>query len=457
MVSHVINPRLAKFACNDRDRTESSLRSIGASMTGTSKVYDHASECFLWPTLVDSNAWECACRDIAKLTRLVRSYVGKRLQANVEQAAVAFGVSAAYISLARRSAFREMSSYLARPDFVFVGDTAKVLELNIDSSLGGLGTADDVTVRSLSDVTIREALRSVHYRMLPLAPTLAQLCKTLILDLLPNDGLQSVAIVDWSDEISERPWPYLRLADRLRDSGLNVEIAGEDAWELRRDGFYANGTRCNCVFRGLTPDERLRNHFSHVENVIGAQEQGLAFLLSDFLAPFYSSKLVLAHLYEEADSGALPPERATFVRAVLPWSRILCEKRTSDETQQTIDLVPHILRHRNRYVVKSACGGSAREVHIGLEHSATAWEEVVLSGLRTADHIVQEFVRPVVCEHAVLAPSGVDVQEYHCVFSAFVVGDRCVGSCVRGLPVGRDLRITCTKGAREGIVLCVSP
>ena len=62
-------------------------------------------------------------------------------------------------------------------------------------------------------------------------------------------------------------------------------------------------------------------------------------------------KASLAVLSDERNAGLFDREAAALVRACIPWTRVV-EERHTEHHGEAVDLVPHVLAHRERLVLK---------------------------------------------------------------------------------------------------------
>src|SRR5690606_12900977 len=107
-----------------------------------------------------------------------------------------------------------------------------------------------------------------------------------------------VAIVDWADEIRSVPWPYLRMMDNLTAAGLEVVVVAAEDLEYVSGSLFGAGVKIGTVFRGITPGARVHSEWPSLRPLLRAWQEGTVCLVSDWWAPFFSSKRVLALLSE---------------------------------------------------------------------------------------------------------------------------------------------------------------
>ena len=101
-------------------------------------------------------------------------------------------------------------------------------------------------------------------------------------------------------------------------------------------------------------------------------------------------KAFFALLTDEAFAGLLSADEREFVARVVPWTRRVEERRTT-EGRPDVDLVPHVLEQREGLVLKPAHGYGGASVYVGSETAPGDWERAVGQALAGA-WVVQERV-----------------------------------------------------------------
>src|SRR5262249_28808510 len=92
----------------------------------------------------------------------------------------------------------------------------------------------------------------------------------------------------------------------------------------------------------------------------------------------------------ERHQGPFRAEERRAIDAHSPWTRRLEERRTT-RAGEPIDLVPYVLRHRERFVLKPNDDYGGKGVVLGWAVGEAEWGQAVAAGLRTP-YVVQERV-----------------------------------------------------------------
>ncbi|MCJ1679017.1 hypothetical protein MTF65_17060 [Streptomyces sp. APSN-46.1] len=144
---------------------------------------------------------------------------------------------------------------------------------------------------------------------------------------------------------------------------------------------------------------------------------------------FLSSKLTMGML-SEGRPWMSAAERA-LVDTYLPWTRVLSHRWTHRGVrgERKVDLVPFVVDHRERLVLKESIGMSGKQVVIGRQTGRAEWEALVCAAAERGTSVVQEFVEPRTCRLAMVAdgadePHDADVAP---VFGPLLFGGRPAG------------------------------
>jgi hypothetical protein len=426
-----------------------SFRLVESAVTSKSKtIYNDRTQFFLLPMLVMESTWHAVKRDMALLVSIVKFEVDRRLQGDRFSGALELGLSPSEAELiCRTGSFA--GEALARPDCMITKDGPAFLEANVDSSLGGLGTADDLADVYLDSPYLGGLLRELGARHEPIIPELARLLGSYASG---RHGL--VAIVDWRDEIDEVPWPYERLIERLDKAGVRAILANEDELEFDRNLFSVRGQAVSVVFRGITPGPRFKDEHRRFDPLWAAASHGCVALCSSLDAMLYGSKIALAWVSEAAEERLLDDDKRAFAARCVPWTRVLRDCSVS-RGGTNVDLAAMCLSEQAELVIKGAYDYSSRSVIIGRETSESEWRSAVSKALTEKSWVVQQFVPPPRVRQPVLTADGLDVIDFNANIASFVIGGAAFGSCLRGLPSDEHLRISCALGAREGVIFPV--
>jgi hypothetical protein len=166
-----------------------------------------------------------------------------------------------------------------------------------------------------------------------------------------------------------------------------------------------------------------------LEPVRQAIEHG-CLLLATQTAGFIANKLTMG-LLSEGRPWLSAAERS-IVDTYLPWTRILGDRSTT-HAGQTVDLLPHALRHRENLVLKRGIGTNGKQVVLGRDTEQRQWQSLLEGAASAGDSIVQEYVPAQSCRLHIIADSDESPHEVEVypVLGPFLFGGRPGGIMAR--------------------------
>ncbi|MEH1055661.1 hypothetical protein V6U89_10680 [Micromonospora sp. CPCC 206171] len=269
-----------------------------------------------------------------------------------------------------------------RPDVLLSGGEPRIVEYNIDSSLGGGFDADTVIQRFAHLYRERGLLDGVPARP---APSLLDQRFVAIRDELGlADGARVALLMDFDAEYPglDDPETFIRilspLADQARRFGIDLVIAPVATATLDADRrLVVGGAPVDALFRLFVPNRVTPS--AGLEAVAGALAAGTLPMFVSAAAWLLGNKVNFAWLYEDLDQ--LPADDQALIRRYVPHTVVLTEAELDRALAEQADLV-----------AKPADGSAGHDVLIGPELSAAAWADGVRAAVRRGGNILQRYM-----------------------------------------------------------------
>jgi uncharacterized circularly permuted ATP-grasp superfamily protein len=196
-----------------------------------------------------------------------------------------------------------------------------------------------------------------------------------------------VAIVDWAEVKTRADQEILREAFLAR--GFACVLADPRGMEVRGGRLWTPERPVDVVYRRAVLSE-LVEHEAEVTAFLAAYSARLCPFVNSLRCRLSEDKAFFAVLTDETFGHLMSEGERAFVAAALPWTRKVEERRTLKDGRE-VDLVPYVLRERERLVLKPAHAYGGRSVYVGDETPAAEWEDAVRAALG-APWVVQERV-----------------------------------------------------------------
>lgn len=297
--------------------------------------------------------------------------------------------------------------------YVVEENVLKCVEYNAETP-AGIGYADVLTEVFAGLEPMKRFMERYPLRTLP---SLQKLSDALVgaYHKSGGQGLPNVGILDWrevptlneheiSREYFERQGMKARLADPRSLEYVNGRL-------LTEDGFHIQLIYKRVLFSELYGRMGMDNP------VFRAYRDGNVFITNSISAKMLAKKASLAFLSDERNAHLFNADQHRAIAAHIPWTRVV-EERTTEYDGQTVDLLPFLSQHKDRFVVKpnDEYGGSG--VMLGWECTQEAWDAALKVAL-DRPHVAQERVTVVqrnfpawISGQLEIAPRYVDADPY---------------------------------------------
>jgi len=195
----------------------------------------------------------------------------------------------------------------------------------------------------------------------------------------------TIAILDWPDVPT---WSeFLLWRDWLEALGYPCVVGDVRAAEYRGGALWAEGRRVDVVYKRVLIHELVgREGMDHP--LVRAVRDGAVCMINPFGCKLLHKKASLAVLSDERNARLFSDGELAAIAEHLPWTRIVEERHTGFHGAQ-VDLVPLLLRERDRMVLKPNDDYGGAGIVLGWEVDDHAWEAAVRRAL-AEPYIAQE-------------------------------------------------------------------
>ncbi|MFI7490063.1 hypothetical protein ACIBXA_16955 [Micromonospora echinaurantiaca] len=269
-----------------------------------------------------------------------------------------------------------------RPDVLLSGGVPRVVEYNIDSSLGGAFDADTVVRRFVDVYRARGITDRVRLEAAPSA--VDRRFAAIRAGLGLPDGARVAMLLDFDAEYPglDDPQRFLRVlapvAERAAAFGLDLVIAPVSGVTLADDSrLVVDGAPVDGVFRLFVPNRVTPS--AGVDALEAALAAGTVPMWVSSAAWLLANKLGFAWLWEDAD--ALPAADRDLIHRYVPRTWAL-----------TPALLDRAVADRADLVAKPADGSAGVDVLIGRECDPDGWRDGVRRFAERGGFILQEYV-----------------------------------------------------------------
>jgi hypothetical protein len=196
-----------------------------------------------------------------------------------------------------------------------------------------------------------------------------------------------IAILDWREVPTYSE--FLLFQDYFASQGIACTIADPREVEYRDGLLFAGDFPITLIYKRVLLSELVdRGGLDHP--VLRAVRDGVVCMVNPFRCKILHKKASLAVLSDERNAALFTPAERQAIDAHIPWTRRI-EERMTRFHDQTVDLVPFVREHRERFVLKANDEYGGKGVFLGWQTDARAWDEALRTAL-AEPFVVQERV-----------------------------------------------------------------
>jgi hypothetical protein len=199
-------------------------------------------------------------------------------------------------------------------------------------------------------------------------------------------AVPNVAILDWADLPTANEFELL--CDYMVAHGLPTIVATPD--ELEYDGKHLScgEFRIDLVYKRVVIHELLARA-DDTHPLLRAYTDRNVCLVNPFRCKIMHKKAAFELLTDEAFAGWFSASERDVINESVPWTRRLAERKTR-RREQTVDLIEHVRRHRDNFLLKPNDDYGGRGIFFGKDSSESEWDGALSDALEHGDYIVQE-------------------------------------------------------------------
>ncbi|MGE3527304.1 MAG: hypothetical protein AB7I33_15405 [Gemmatimonadales bacterium] len=196
-----------------------------------------------------------------------------------------------------------------------------------------------------------------------------------------------IAIVDWPDVPTRSEFVLYR--DFFAGLGLECVIVEPAELEYGGGRLSAAGGTVDLVYKRVLLTELVQRGGLDQPLIRAVRDRAVC-MVNGFRCKLLHKKASLAVLSDERSARLFRPEELEAIRAFVPWTRVVEERRTVFH-DEPVDLTAFMTANRERLVLKPNDDYGGAGIVLGWEVDGSAWEQAMRVAL-DAPYIVQERV-----------------------------------------------------------------
>lgn len=200
-----------------------------------------------------------------------------------------------------------------------------------------------------------------------------------------GSGVPNVAIVDWHDLPTANEFVLLR--DFFISYGVSTIICGPEQLEYEEGRLRCGDFPIDVVYKRVIINELLA-HCDDSHPLLRAYLAGDVCLVNSFRCKLVHKKASFELLTDDENADWFTAHEREVIQQTVPWTRRVVQRKTQHQGRE-VDLVEHVLKCRQQFVLKPNDDYGGRGIFFGDRSSASEWDAALKIALE-GDYVVQE-------------------------------------------------------------------
>ncbi len=315
-----------------------------------------------------------------------------------------------------------------RLDAFTCGDSVKFVECNAEtpSSLPDQRGLNEVLleVPAMREFARRHELRQFD----PASALVSSLVETFNEWSGGASRAPNVAIVDWADLPTSHE--FVLLDDYFNARGVPTIVCSPEELEYEGGRLRRGDFTVDLVYKRIIIHELL-TRCGERHPLLRAYADGRACFVNSLRCKPLHKKAALELLTDETQSQrfGFDAEEREVISECVPWTRRVSERATTRGGER-VDLIEHVRRRRESFVLKPNDDYGGRGVVVGPRASESEWDETLASALES-DYVAQEIVELHTEVFPIFTDSAWSFQPMYVDTNPFLFRGRVEGAMVR--------------------------
>jgi uncharacterized circularly permuted ATP-grasp superfamily protein len=332
------------------------------------------------------------------------------------------------IRLARIDPGYQTASTAGRADAFILPDSLQFAEYNAESPAGAAysqGLAELFAELPLMS-RFREQIDARPYRP---ADALLPALLASYREWGGTAAAPQIAIVDWHDVPTYSEFELLR--DAFTAAGAPTVICDPRELVFDHDRLVANGVAIDLVYRRVLINDIVARE-DDCRALLRAYQARAVCVANTLRCKIPHKKAFFAILTDERYAPLFSADEQAMIRRHIPWTALVEERRVTRDGA-SVDLVPYLRAHRDRFVIKPNDEYGGAGVTLGWETSEREWDAAIARALaeRARGWVAQEKIAVRREAFPICDGSGVAMREMLVDFAPYVFRGKLAGFLTR--------------------------
>jgi hypothetical protein len=274
----------------------------------------------------------------------------------------------------------------SRIDTFYIPETGRIQVTEYNAETPAAIAYNDALAEVFDTLPITRAfLRRYEMRPLPGRHSLMHALLDAYQAWLGRREVPRICVLDWREVPTYSE--FVLFDDYFKTAGLDSFIGDPRTAEYQRGRLYVEGRPVDLIYKRVLISELVaRGGVDHP--VVRAVRDRAVCMVNPFRCKILHKKSSLAVLSDERNAHLFGANERRAIDAHVPWTRRVEERKTR-YGGAVVDLVPHVIAHRGRFVLKPDDEYGGKGVVLGWTVTDAEWEQAVGAAMQVPT-VVQE-------------------------------------------------------------------
>ncbi len=275
----------------------------------------------------------------------------------------------------------------SRLDTFLHGDNFKFLEYNAETPAGIIDQMQIEKILFQIPEVVEFLENNEHFRPKP-HEKLLQALVAGYKDFGGEKETPNIAIVDWKDVATASEFVVLK--EYFESKGHECRIIDPHDLEYNGEFLHVGDFQIDIFYKRVLIHEFLEK-FGEDNPLVDAYRDGNVFMANSFRTKIPHKKASFAIASDEKFHQIFTEDQLEIIKKHIPWTRRVREMKTKSFDGKEINLIEHIRKNRNEFILKPNDDYGGHGIIFGWESSESEWETALEKALQES-FVVQKKV-----------------------------------------------------------------
>jgi len=408
--------------------------------------YGHDVQFYIEPILLNKKEVNLLTTECSELKELIMGIEKNFFRNNQDEYLRQLGYNQGEIDVLLSSNVND-EIWFARADLVKTKDGFKMLEFNIDSSVGGyeIGELNKLLIQhidpSLNDLISIDPIDGIIRGF-----------EDLFKKSNWEKGSKVIGIIDWYPDMLTYIDDHIKLKSILENCGFRVKVCDQENVENRDNDLYMDNTKIDILFKFFLFSDTSEDTTA-LTKIMKSIKSRNTLMVNSLKTEVYSNKGNFAILRSKEYKQTRSIKERELIDKLIPWSSFLTPEKNGDYRGRSLPIIEIAKEHKDTMVLKPLRGYGGKGVKLGWTFSDVEWEHQLNSILSSDEpYLLQEKVESEVCLLPYVDDEKIKYKNTELNYGLLLYKDFYNGMVLRGAPSQTNSLSNVSQGASVGCV-----